>query len=225
VSKQTSPDVADEPERGALHDRLADKLRHQIIHGDLKPGMRVSEKSLSEQFGVSRTPVREALKILSVEGLISLAPNRGATVVELTLDDLREVFPVMAALEALAGKLAAERMTDDQIATAARLQDELVAHYRKRDIKGYFRVNEEIHQLIRDAASNAILCNSLRAISGRIRKARFMANLSESRWKAAVDEHARMLKAMKQRDGDKLAELLRQHLHNKLAALEKQFQP
>ncbi|MEL7544592.1 MAG: GntR family transcriptional regulator, partial [Pseudomonadota bacterium] len=89
--------------RRSLHDELIERMRALITDGSLTPGEKVPEKALCAQFGVSRTPLREALKVLAHEGLVELIPNRGATVARLTVEDLDEVFPIMGALEALAG--------------------------------------------------------------------------------------------------------------------------
>lgn len=102
-------------ERRPLHEELADQLRRLIIEGDLRPGEKISEKLLCDQFAVSRTPLREALKILMTEGLVLLTPNRGASVTELTIDDLEELFPIIGALEALSGELACQSITDEEI--------------------------------------------------------------------------------------------------------------
>ncbi|MEQ8825598.1 MAG: GntR family transcriptional regulator [Filomicrobium sp.] len=210
-------------ERRALHEELADKLRHAIIHGELKPGAKISEKVLCEQFGVSRTPVREALKILSTEGLVQLMQNRGASVTEVTWEDLQDAFPIMGALEALAGELAAKNATDDQIDRAKALQSRMVSRFKKGDRKGYFQVNEEIHQLILEASGNSALPRMMRTVSLQIRRARYMANLSKSRWAQAIDEHEEILDAWVDRDSQRLGQLLKQHLANKLTALEKKF--
>lgn len=210
-------------ERRALHEDLADQLRRAIIHGELKPGAKISEKVLTEQFGVSRTPVREALKILSTEGLVQLIPNRGASVTQVTWTDLSDAFPIMGALEALAGELACRNATDQQIERMRTLQARMVAMFQKGDRKGYFRVNEEIHQLILDASGNATLPRLIRSVSAQVRRARYMANLSQERWAQAIDEHEVILAAFRARDGAKLGAILKVHLANKLTALEKAF--
>ena len=211
-------------ERRPLHDALADKLRRAIIHGEFEPGVKISEKALCEKFGVSRTPVRDALKILSTEGLVQLTQNRGAAVTPLTLRDIQEAFPVMGALEALAGELAAKNATDAQIDRMRTLQGRMGSMFKKGDRKGYFRINEEIHQLILDASGNAVLERQMRAVSSQVRRARYQANLSVDRWAAAVDEHEDILEAFASRDATRLGRLLRTHLGNKLSALEKAFQ-
>jgi len=206
-------------ERRALHEDLADHLRRAIVHGELAPGERISEKALCEKFSVSRTPVREALKILSAEGLVRLNQNRGAAVTKLTRRDIEDAFPVMGALEALAGELAARKATDAQIERMRTLQTKLVSMFRKGDRKGYFRVNEEIHQLIMTAADNASLERLIRALSAQVRRARYHANLSRERWAAAVAEHEEILDAFSKRNGQRLSRLLKSHLANKRIAL------
>lgn len=210
-------------ERRALHEELADQLRRAIIHGELEPGAKISEKALCEQFGVSRTPVREALKILSTEGLVQLMQNRGASVTELTWEDIQHAFPVMGALEALAGELACINATDAQIERAALLQARLVGMFQKGDRKGYFRVNEEIHKLIIQASGNTALPRLLRTVSGQVRRARYNANLSKERWEQAIQEHEEILAALTTRDGNRLGRLLKAHINNKLTALAKSY--
>lgn len=208
-------------ERRALHEDLADQLRRAIIHGELQPGAKISEKVLCEQFGVSRTPVREALKILSTEGLVQLMQNRGASVTELTWEDMQHAFPVMGALEALAGELACANATQAQIDRAKVLQARMVSMFKRGDRKGYFRINEEIHQLILEASGNTALPRLIRSVSAQVRRARYMANLSRERWAQAIEEHEEILAALEARDAECLGKLLKAHLANKLAALSK----
>ncbi|MCH9807066.1 MAG: GntR family transcriptional regulator [Alphaproteobacteria bacterium] len=210
-------------ERRPLHDELADQLRRAIIHGELRPGAKISEKDLCEQFGVSRTPIRETLKILSTEGLVSFAQNRGASVTEVTAQDIMDAFPVMGALEALAGELACANATQAQIDRLGVLQSKMVAMFKRGDRRGYFRINEQIHQLILEASCNSTLPRLIRAASAQVRRARYMANLSNERWAEAIEEHEQILKAIEARDGKLTSRLLRNHLTNKLEALKKAF--
>src|SRR3546814_11754515 len=110
-----SIDVAAPIQRRPLHNELADRLRHMIVEGELAPGEKLSEKDLCSQFGVSRTPLREAMKVLATEGLVLLTPNRGCPVAKLTLADLAEAFPLRGALEALSGAPACRYITDTEI--------------------------------------------------------------------------------------------------------------
>lgn len=206
-------------ERRPLHEELADQLRRLIIEGDLRPGEKISEKLLCDQFAVSRTPLREALKILMTEGLVLLTPNRGASVAELTIADLEELFPIIGALEALSGELACQTITDEEIATARELQAEMVECYQQGDLHRYFEVNEAVHSLIVGASRNTTLAQMMRNASGRVRRARYMANLSKDRWTAAVAEHEAILAALSKRDASRLGPLLKTHIANKFAAL------
>ena len=206
-------------QRRTLHDELVDRLRHLIIEGDLKPGEKLSEKELSELFGVSRTPLREALKVLGKEGLVNLIPNRGATVSKLTLADLEEAFPIMGALESVSGELACANITDQEIELLDKLHQDMVGKYKEEDLSAYFKLNEAIHQLILEAARNPTLTEMQRSLSGRIRRARYMANMSAARWAKAVAEHEAILMAVKERNGEKLGKILKLHLANKLESV------
>ncbi len=201
--------------RPSLHIELLDRLRDLIIEGKLPPGTKVPERELCERYGVSRTPMREALKVLAVDGLVWLEPNRGAWVSKITIDDLEEVFPVMGALEALSGELACERITDKQIARIRDTHNDMVKYYEARDLTQYFRANQAIHEAILDAAGNTELTTMYRSLSARIRRARYIANMTEERWKKAVEEHEQILAALEKRQGHELGQILRLHLASK----------
>ena len=202
--------------RRSLHTELVDRLRDMIVAGALAPGTKVPERELCERFGVSRTPLREALKVLAADGLVSLAPNRGAWVSTVTLEELEEVFPVMGALEALSGELACARITDKQLKHIRKLHNEMVRHFKARRLPDYFRANQQIHEAILQAADNATLAAQYRSLASRIRQARYLANMSDERWARAVDEHEQILEALEKREGARLAEILKRHLGNKL---------
>ena len=206
-------------ERRTLHDELAERLRDLIIEGDLAPGEKLSEKDLCEQFGVSRTPLREALKVLSTEGLVLLTPHRGAAVSKLTLADLEEAFPIMGALEAISGELACARITDREISHLRALHDAMVTRHRAGDLVGYFELNQRIHQGILDAAGNPTLTQMQRALAGRVRRARYMANMTPERWAKAVAEHEDIIRAIEGRQAERLGLLLKTHLANKLVTV------
>ncbi len=216
----TDPDAI---ERKPLAAELADRLRAEIIEGALAPGEKLSEQGLCERFGVSRTPLREAFRSLAAEGLVTHRPGRGAEVAAITLAELEDLFPVIGALEALAGELAAERIEAGEIARARRLQARLEAEHAAGDLAAYARTNQEIHALIRAAAGNATLSATIAGLDAKLRRARRLANLAPDRWAEAVEEHARILAALEARDGGALAALLRAHLANKAAALTRHF--
>src|SRR3984893_7477656 len=126
----------------SLHDEILTRLRDHIVEGNIPDGGRVPERQLCEMLGISRTPLREALKVLASEGLVELLPNRGARVRQLSEHDLCELFDVMGGLEGLAGRLACENITDTEIAEIERLHYEMYGFYLHRDMHGYFRVNQ-----------------------------------------------------------------------------------
>jgi DNA-binding GntR family transcriptional regulator len=215
-----SIDIAAPIQRRSLHNELADRLRYMIVEGELSPGEKLAEKELCGQFGVSRTPLREAMKVLATEGLVQLTPNRGCTVSKLTLADLDEAFPIMGALEALSGELACRHITDAEIARIRELHERMVRKYEAGALRDYFKLNEQIHQLILGAARNPTLSQMQLSLSGRVRRARYMANMSPARWTRAVEEHEKILEALAARDGKRLAVLLKEHLANKLQTVK-----
>lgn len=207
---------------GSLHDGLLTALRDYIVEGNLADGARIPERLLCERFGISRTPLREALKVLAAEGLIDLLPNRGARVRALSSEDLRELFDVMGGLEALAGRLACERITDAEIAQIEHTHHEMYRFYLRRDMHGYFQCNQAIHRMIVEAAGNATLSATYASFAGRIRRVRYSANLDKERdrWGEAMREHEAILDALRRRAGSELSDIMFQHLRNKRKAAQ-----
>jgi DNA-binding GntR family transcriptional regulator len=208
-----------------LHGELLEALRDYIVEGNLADGARIPERLLCDRFGISRTPLREALKVLAAEGLIELLPNRGARVRELGADDLRELFDVMGGLEALAGRLACEQVSDDDIAEIERVHHEMYRFYLRRDMHGYFQCNQDIHSMIVAAAGNATLSATYASLAGRIRRVRYSANLTKDRdrWGEAMREHEAILDALRRRAGSELSDILFLHLRNKQKAAQSQM--
>jgi DNA-binding GntR family transcriptional regulator len=202
-------------QRRPLPNEVVRRLRALILDGELEPGARVPEKMLSAQFGVSRTPLREAFKVLATEGLIDLLPHRGAVVARLTGEDLDHMFPVLESLEGLAGELACSRITDSEIAEIRALHIQMQDCFRKRERAEYFAINQLVHEKIMAAAANPVLTNVYSSLSARIRRARYMANVSDEIWKQAAKDHQFILKALIARDGARLSRLLKEHLEHK----------
>lgn len=215
TSPMTDPINEESQAPAFLHGEAVTSLRKMIIEGEFASGARLPEKTLCEQFGISRTPLREAMRILVAEGLVVLTPNRGARVSEVTLRDVDEMFPIMGMLEALAGETACKNITEDQLAEIRALHFQMILHYRRRELAKYFQLNQTIHEKILLAADNSILSTMHKSLEARIRRARYMANTSEERWGEAVKEHEEMLEALEQRDGPRLADILKLHLENK----------
>lgn len=210
----TMSDTAIIPRR-SLHDELASQLRDMLVRGELKAGDKISEQALCTHFGVSRTPLREALKVLANEGLLILAPNRGASVPRISPDEVDELFPIMGAMEALAGEIACARATQEDIAAIQAMHDEMVAHYHAGDAVAYLRLNRRIHEAFFVIAGNRALSQLYQTLLVRIHAVRFIAQKSSKRWREAVEDHELMMAALKVRDGVRLATVLRQHLHHK----------
>jgi DNA-binding GntR family transcriptional regulator len=201
--------------RLTLHDEVVARLRDLIVRGELRPHERLGERELCERFDISRTPLREALKVLASEGLVELLPHRGARVAGLTAEDVRHMFEVMASLEALSGELAATRISAGQLAEIEANHTAMVAAYRERDLPRYFAHNQAIHEAIILAGGNPVLREVYQGLNSRMRRARYAANMSEDRWLSAVREHEAMLAALRARDAAALGAILRDHLHKK----------
>lgn len=203
--------------RRPLHEEAVDRLREQIVQGRLLPGARLNERELCERLGISRTPLREAIKLLATEGLVQLLPNRGAVVSNIDPARIAETLTVMGALEALAGELACGRADDAAIERIRALHEKMVAMHQRGDLAGYFRHNQMIHMTLVEASGNAVLANIYRQLNANVKRARYMANLSRERWDAAVAEHGEILRALEARDAARLKRLLGDHLAHKLA--------
>lgn len=210
--------------RKSLHHELVERLQTLILNSELKPGTKIPEKQLCDQFGVSRTPLREALKVLASYGLIRLEPNRGAWVTQVTQDEVEDVFPVLGALEALSGEMACRKITDTEIKEVQALHAQMIKSYERRDLDAYFSINQQIHRAILTAARNETLTTSCQALSLRMQRARYLANMSEGRWYDAVQEHEKILQYLVARDGPNLAKTLLDHMEAKRASVVKWLQ-
>jgi len=198
--------------RRTLHDELVTRIRDMIIEGRLAPGQRVHEGQLGQALGVSRTPLREALKFLASEGLIDLVPGRGAVVRKLGPKDVRDMLDVLSAIEALAGRLACAQATDAAIAGVRRLHDEMMEFYAARNRLEYYKRNQAIHSAIAQLSGNGFLASLHEMIQSRLKRIRFIGNEGIEKWQGAIGEHARMIEALERRDGDRLAAVLAEHL-------------
>jgi DNA-binding GntR family transcriptional regulator len=202
-------------ERTALHEAVAQSLRDLIVEGTLAPGSRLNERVLCEHLGVSRTPLREAYRVLAAEGLVQLLPNRGAQVTALTHDEVAHTFELLGTLEGLNGELAAQRATDAELAELTRLTREMKAAHAANDLPAYYKINQAIHALIGTAARNPVLAETYRTVNARLQALRFRSNLDRDKWKLAMKEHDAIAQSLVARDGALAARLLREHVANK----------
>ncbi len=200
--------------RPSLHEEVVTWLRDRIVEGELEPGSRVPERLICEQLGISRTPLREAYKVLASEHLLTLLPNRGAVVARLSMQDVDDAMQMMAALEGLAGELLCARVTDAEITAIRALHQEMIGHFEADRLMDYFKVNQRIHNALVEASGNAILVQTYLSITARFRRFRYAGNRAESRWRRAVLEHEQILMVVEDRDGELLGHLLRAHVRN-----------
>jgi DNA-binding GntR family transcriptional regulator len=205
--------------RAPLHVQVAERLRLLIDSGELAPGTRLNEIELCNTMGVSRTPLREAIRSLATEGLIELQPNRGAIVSVVSQEDVTEILPIMASLEGLGGRLAAMQMDRSKIAQVRQIHDQMISHYKNNEVAEYFETNRLIHELITEGSGNQTLVDTINSLSAKVRRARFTAQMTNESWAKAVSEHEEMIAALEAQDPDRLEAILVQHVETKRATI------
>ena len=198
--------------RRSLHDEVASRIRDMIIEGVLAPGARVYEEPLGKTLGVSRTPLREALKTLASEGLIELVAARGAIVRRFTPKDVRDMLDVLAVLESFAARLACREATAEQIAELRALHERMAAFFKARNRLEYYKLNQDFHSGVLRLSGNAALQSAHLAIQARLKRIRYIGNSEPHKWKDAMAEHDRMIGYLEARDPEKLAAILTQHM-------------
>ncbi|MDI5987565.1 GntR family transcriptional regulator [Halomonas sp. M4R5S39] len=189
-------------------------LQRMIVHGELAPGERIVEPVLCEQLGISRTPLREALRMLATEGLVTMRRNRNAVVTRIDASELEHLFEVEAGIESLAAGLAASRMTNTELKRLEALQERLERLLAKGDRNAYFELNQRIHGLIVAGAKNPVLEETHRSLLGRLERARYLALDRLGRWQESTEEHREILEALKARDGERARRLLADHVQH-----------
>jgi DNA-binding GntR family transcriptional regulator len=209
------PDDVRPIERTTLPLNAAGRLRQMIFDGALGPSERLNERALCERLGISRTPLREALRLLAAEGLVRVEPNRGAIVAPIDRGEIEATFEVLGALEGFAGELAAKRITEAELGEIKALHFEMRAHHARGDRAAYFAANQAIHARIAAAGGNAVLAETFEKLNARVKRVRYAANLGRQRWDKAIAEHDRMIEALAARDGAALRAILEAHLAGK----------
>lgn len=199
------------PKSDSLHDFVVDRIREMIVDGVLAPGASIDEMAVAASLGVSRGPVREALKVLRVEGIVVIRPRRGAQVIELTPALITDLYEVLGNLEALAIRHVCNRASDSEIAEIGDLNEAMRSHFNRRNLRLYSDLNQQIHERIISLSTNIVLVEIYGRIATRARLARFGIEMSASRWEEAMSEHDAIVEALIQRDGDKAANLIHAH--------------
>lgn len=198
--------------RKTLHEVVAERLRDMIVEGELEPGVVVPETALCTTLGVSRTPIREALKLLVLNGLVEHWPQRGFTVRVLEANDARQMIELLAELEGFASVLACERGTDEDIGRIAQLHETMLIAYRAGDMSRYFNLNQEIHDSIVALSGNLALCDTHHRLSEQLRRVRFLSNRTETYWQSSVEDHEKILKLLISRDATAIRPLVTRHV-------------
>lgn len=201
-------------EKLSLHDQVASQIRDMIIEGYLEPGTRIDEVSLAARLGVSRTPFREALRTLAAEGLIVSYRAKGRIVRKLTPNEVQAMLEFLGHVESMAGRLACERATDQQLSDLLDLHEQMLEHWRARDRMPYYKMNQEFHTRLSQCSGNSALIETQANLQARLKRIRFMGNREPERWDNAVSEHKEMIDALQKRDGERLGNLMALHLAN-----------
>jgi DNA-binding GntR family transcriptional regulator len=210
------------PLRGtSLHDGVAARLRALVFDGLLPPGQWIDEKTLAVQWQVSRTPLREALKVLAAEGLVDLVPHLGCRVIELSDDDADALFPVMALLEGRCAQEAVQKASDDDLHRLSQLHAELERHAAANDIAGYYRANHDFHSFVQQLAHNRWLDRVTGDLRRFMRLMRGRQLALPGRINASINEHRVLIDAFMQRDAARAERAMHDHLMAQLVALKK----
>ncbi|GEN24040.1 GntR family transcriptional regulator [Halomonas cupida] len=201
-----------QPGRSGLVEKVANYLREHIVMDHFQPGQRLPERTLAEELQVSRTPMREALKILATEGLVVLLPHRGAVVADVSPRDMQEKAHVLSVLEQAAAELACVNASDDDIAELQAMHYEMKAAFLRRDRQNYFRLNQDIHNRIVALSGNASLIEIHANLSRQLYRVRYLSNERTDKWQVAMIEHEAVMAALAARDAERMGRELRNHL-------------
>ena len=191
-----------------LREKILETIRDAILKGTLKPGERVSEPDLAERFGISRTPIREAFRQLESEGYLQVIPRKGAVVASLSERDVEEFYAIKIILEGFAARMAAEKLTDKDIERLEVINEKLAQIAEEGDVKTFFRVHNEFHEVFIKAAGNERLYEMINQLVMKFKRLRLASLSQPGRMAISVEEHRNMIKAFKNHDGDRADQLV-----------------
>ena len=211
--------------RSALYEEVAERLRASIYAHELAPGSWVDEQALADQFGISRTPMREALKVLASEGLVILKPRRGCYVTELSDTDLDQIFPVMALLEGRAALEATQKASAADFVVLDCIHADLERHAASGDANQFFEANDAFHTALQNIADNRWLKQLIADARKVIKLTRRKSLEAEGRVNESLEEHRKVMAAIKQRQPDEAARAMHDHLLSGRAALAELKKP
>ncbi|MBI4985693.1 MAG: GntR family transcriptional regulator [Rhodocyclales bacterium] len=205
----------------ALYEQVAERLRSRIYAHELAPGAWVDEQAIATEYGISRTPLREALKVLASEGLVTLKPRRGCYVTELSEQDLDEIFPVMALLEGRCAHEATRKASADDLKRLADIHADLERHAAANDPDHFFEANQQFHDALQELAGNRWLGQLIEETRKFIKLTRRDSLNLAGRLRQSLAEHRKILAAVQQRDPDGAARCMHEHILSGRAALAK----
>lgn len=208
-------------EKKTLHEEIADNLRELIMSGQLQEGDKIKEDELCSSMGISKTPLREALRVLSVEGLIKLVPNRGSFVSTPTFEEIREMFDVMSVLEGICARAATEKMSAKDLKNLEKLHNRLEKNFNRRAQREYIRINNQFHSFVQKLAGNRTLNQIVNGLRQKILLYRYQSLNWPERFEQSIQEHRDLLEAFRKKDPKKAETLMRRHLKKQCNALEK----
>lgn len=194
--------------------KIFNKIREDILEGRYKDGEALTETRLAEEFGVSRTPIREVIRQLELDGLVESIPNRGVFVVGVTPQDIEEIYEIRILVEGLAARWAAERITDEELKALTDAYELMEFYTAKNDIGQIARFNTEFHEIIFEAARSKYLKKILTNIQSYIQWARLSSLKTEGRAERALFEHRAIVEALNNRDSIEAERLIIQHVTN-----------
>jgi len=202
-----------------LYEDVADRLREQIFTKQLAPGSWLDEQSLADQFGISRTPMREAIKVLASEGLVTIKMRRGAYVTEVARKDLEQIFTILSLLEGQAAKETATKATEEELNMLDHLHHRLEKAAADRDIEQFFEINGKFHELIQEIAGNRWMNGVIADLRKVLKLHRRDSLTSTGRFQNSLGEHREILRALLKRDEQAAEAVMRKHLAQGLEAL------
>ncbi len=205
----------------ALYQEVAERLRQRIFAHELTPGTWIDEQKLAEQYGISRTPLREALKVLASEGLVELKPRRGCYVTEISSQDLDDIFPLMAMLEGRCAAEAVRRAKPADIKALRATHDRLEAASRDNQIPAFFEANQAFHRQIQELAGNRWLLSMIQDLRKVLKLSRLHSLSLEGRLQQSLDEHRLIIAAIENGNGELAEKLMHDHLLSGREALAK----
>lgn len=206
-----------------LREVVTETLREAIINGVLKPGERLMEIQLAEELGVSRTPVRESIRKLELEGFVVMVPRRGTYVTDLSIKDINEVYEIRTVLDVLAAGLAAERITEDELEELERLLVQIGECVEQNDMEKLIEYDSLFHDVLYRASRNDRLVGIINNLREQFTRFRGISMQYPGRMQNTVEEHARLVEAIAQRNPDLAQQIAREHMENSEQTLLREF--